>query len=194
MIDGTLAGVLQAAHFTVQNPRAGARALINMRLPMSVRWLAFGVVVTGSCLLTILAVRLSPSGGDPAVQQMISQPIFLALMQAVVMFVFTQLMSQVGRMAGGTGNFADALLLLTWVQVILMLLQVVQIAVELVLPTANQLISLLGLGLTLWLVTNFAAELHGFKSLGAVFAGVIGTVLAATFAVSILLFSLVGGP
>lgn len=192
MIDGTLAGLLQAARFTVQNPRAGARALLAMGLPMSARWLAFGVVISGSSLLTILAVRLSPSGAEPAVAEVLSQPIALAVMQGVVMLVFAQLMARVGQMAGGTGGFADALLLLTWVQVILMLLQVAQVVLELAIPAAADLLGLLGLGLMLWLVTHFVAELHGFTSLGSVFAGVIGTVLAAGFAVSVLVVALVG--
>ncbi len=192
MIDGTLAALLQAARFTVQNPRAGARALLAMGLPMSARWLAFGVVISGSSLLTILAVRLSPSGAEPAVAEVVSQPIALAVMQGVVMLVFAQLMARVGQMAGGTGGFADALLLLTWVQVILMLLQVAQVVLELAIPAAADLLGLLGLGLMLWLVTHFVAELHGFTSLGSVFAGVIGTVLAAGFAVSVLVVALVG--
>lgn len=192
MIDGTLAGLLQAARFTVQDPRAGARALMAMRLPMSVRWLAFGLVVTGSSLMTVLAVRFSPAGSDPAVAQVLSQPIALALMQGVVMLVFAQLMARVGQLAGGKGGFADALLLLTWVQVILMLLQIAQIVLELALPPLADLLGLLGLGLMFWLVTNFVAELHGFTSLGAVFAGVICTLLVAGFVVTMLLVALVG--
>lgn len=192
MIDGTLSGLLRAARFTVQDPRGGARALMAMRLSMQVRWLAFGLVVAGSSLLTILAIRLSPSGGDPAVAQVLSQPIALAVMQGAVMLVFAQLMAWVGRAAGGKGNFADALLLLTWVQVILLLLQVAQIVLELVLPPLADLLGLLGLGLMFWLVTHFVAELHGFTSLAKVFAGVVGTLLLAGFVVTILLVAWVG--
>ena len=192
MIDGTLAGLLRAARFTVQNPRAGARALLDMRLPTSVRWLSFGLVITGSSVLTVLAVRLSPAGSDPAVQPVLSQPIALAMMQGVVMLIFAQLMFRVGQMAGGRGGFADALLLLTWMQMILMLLQVAQLVLEVALPPAADLLGLFGLVLMLWLVTHFVAELHGFTSLGAVFAGVVGTVMGAGFAASLLLVALVG--
>lgn len=192
MIDGTLAGLLQAARFTVQDPRAGARALLAMRLPMQVRWLAFGLVVTGSSLLTVIAVRLSPSGDDPAVAEVLSQPVGLALMQGVVMLVFAQLMARVGQLAGGRGGFADALLLLTWVQIILILLQIAQVAIELVLPPAADALGLLGLGLMMWLVTHFTTELHGFTSPRTVFLGVICTLLAAGFVVSLLLVAIVG--
>lgn len=192
MIDGTLSGLLQAARFTVMNPRAGARAMMDMRLPMSVRWLAFGLVIVGSSLMTVIAVRLSPSGSDPAVLAVLSRPIGLAVMQGVVMLAFAGLMQWVGQKAGGKGSFPDALLLLVWVQVILMLVQVVQIALELLVPAMAELVGLFGLALMLWLVTHFVAELHGFSSLGAVFAGIIGTVLAAGFVVTVLLITLTG--
>ena len=193
MIDGTLAGVVQAARFTVQNPRAGARAVLAMRLPMSARWLAFGLVVAGSSLLTVLSVKLSPVGSEPAVAQVLSQPIALAVMQGVVLLIFAQLMARVGQWAGGRGGFADALLLLTWVQVILMLLQVVQLLLELVqIYAVADLLGLFGLVLMLWLVTHFVAELHGFASLPLVFFGVIGTMLATGFAVSLMIILIVG--
>jgi hypothetical protein len=192
MIDGTLAGLLQAARHSVQNPRAGARALLAMALPMTARWLAFGFVIAGSSVLTVLAVRLSPAGNDPLVQDVLARPIGIAMMQGVVMLAFAGLMHRVGRLAGGKGSFPDALLLLTWVQVILMLVQVVQIVLELVLPPAAEFLGLLGLGLMLWLVTHFVAELHGFTSLGMVFAGIVGTVLATGFAVSLLLVLIAG--
>lgn len=192
MIDGTLSGLVRAARFTVQDPRAGARALIAMRLPMSVRWLAFGLVITGSSLLTVLAVRLSPAGNDPAVIEVLSQPIALAAMQGVVMLLFAVLMARVGQWAGGKGGFSNALLLLTWVQTILMLLQIAQLVLELVLPPAADLLGLMGLVLMLWLVTHFVAELHGFQSPVAVFFGVIGTLIAAGFALSVLFVAILG--
>ena len=193
MIDGTLSGLLQAARFTVQDPRGGARALMAMQLPKSARWLAFAFVIVGSSLLSVIALRLSPAGSDAAIQQVLSRPIGLALTQGIVMLIFAQLMARVGQLAGGKGSFADALLLLTWVQVILMLVQVVQIVLELALPPLADLLGLVGLGLMLWLATNFIAELHGFTSLGAVFAGMLGTLFAAGFAVTLLLVSIGGG-
>lgn len=193
MIDGTLAGLLQAARFTLQNPRAGARALLAMGLPMPVRWLAFALVITGSSLLTVLAVRLSPAGSDPAVAEVLSQPIALALMQGVVMLLFAQLMARVGQLAGGRGSFPDALLLLSWMQVNLMLLQVLQIVLEVIrLAGAADLLGVLGLGLMMWLVTQFTTELHGFTSPVTVFFGIIGTLLVAGFVLSLVLVSVIG--
>lgn len=192
MIDGTLAGLLEAAKFSVLDPRAGARRLMAMQLPMPVRWLAFGLVIAGSSVLTVVAVQLGPTGGDPETARILTQPFGLALLQGSVLLIFAQLMARVGQMAGGRGAFPDALLLLTWAQIIMMLLQVVQVALELILPDVAALLGLAGLVLMLWLVTNFVAELHGFTSLGAVFAGVIGTVLAAGFALSIVLLTIVG--
>jgi len=192
MIDGTLSSLLQAARFTVQDPRAGARALMAMGVPMQARWLAMVFAVVGSTLLTVLAVRLSSIASDPQVAEMLSRPIPLAIMQGVVLIITINLIHWVGRMAGGQGRFGDALLLMAWLQVILMILQVIQIVLELVFPPAAQALGLVGLALFLWLLTNFVAELHGFRSLGLVFGGIIGTVLAVSFGLAVLLVSMGG--
>lgn len=193
MIDGTLSGLLQAARFTVQDPRAGARAIMAMGLPMGARWLALAFAAIGSTLLTVVAVRLSPMGSEPAVAEVLSRPIPLAVMQAVVLVVAINLIHWIGRSGGGRGSFADALVLMVWLQVILMLLQVAQLLLELVFPPAAEVLGLVGLALFLWLLTNFVAELHGFKSLGRVFAGIIGTVFGLSFALALVLMSFVEG-
>jgi len=192
MIDGTFGSVLQAARLSVVDPRAAARALMAMRLPMQVRWMAFAMVVAGSSLLTIVAIRLSPSGGDPEVVSILARPFMLAAMQAAVLLLVAFLTDRVGKLAGGQGGFGDALLLLVWLQVILMLVQVAQIVLEVLMPPIAALLGLASLGLMLWLITHFVAELHGFKSLGAVFAGIIGTAFAASFVVALLLVPILG--
>jgi len=193
MIDGTLSGLVRAMIYSVQNPRPAARAMLGLHLPVAARWLGLALAAAGSTLLTVLAVRLSPAGDDLAVQQILANPLFLAAVQVGVLLVVTWLMAQVGRLAGGQGGFADAMVLMVWLQVILMAVQIVQLAVQLVSPMAGEVLGLLALGLLFWLLTNFVAELHGFTALGAVFAGIIGTALVLSFAVAVLLVSLVGG-
>jgi hypothetical protein len=46
--------------------------------------------------------------------------------------------------------------------------------------------------LFLWLMVNFIAELHGFRSLGAVFAGMILTFFAAALLLALLLGLILG--
>ncbi|MGL5361846.1 MAG: YIP1 family protein [Paracoccaceae bacterium] len=192
MIDGTLTGLLLAARYTVQDPRAAARALMTMNPSATVRWMAFGLAITGSTVLTVLMVQLLPGGAEPEIMRVLANPIALSLTQGVVMLIAVQLMYHVGRLAGGQGGFADALLLMSWMQIILLMVQIVQLLLELVSPPAAGVLGLFGFGLMLWLITHFVAELHGFTSLGAVFAGIIGTTIAAAFAVALLLVSLVG--
>ena len=154
--------------------------------------MAFVLVVVMSSVLTVLAIHLSTASTEPALIAMQTRPIQFAFAQGIVLLMFAGLIQGVGRMAGGTGNFPDALLLLVWVQVILLLLQVAQIVLQLVLPPAAELLGLMGLVLMLWLVTNFVAELHGFSSLGAVFAAVVGTVLGLGFALAVVFLILFG--
>jgi len=48
----------------------------------------------------------------------------------------------------------------------------------LALPLLAELLGLMAMGLFLWLLTVFTAELHGFRRLGMVFLGILATALA----------------
>jgi hypothetical protein len=97
-------------------------------------------------------------------------------------------------MRGGTGTFPDALILMVWLQFILLCVQLVQVLAGVMLPVLADLIGLAGLGLLLWLLTNFVAELHGFRSLIAVFAGLVAGAFAFTFVAAFLLTLVLGSP
>jgi hypothetical protein len=93
----------------------------------------------------------------------------------------------VGRWRGGTGNFADALVLIVWWQTFLLGFQLLQIAALLVLPVATNLLGLVGLVLVFWLLTAFIAELHGFSSPAKVLVGIIATLIAVSILLSMLM-------
>ncbi|MFN3145271.1 MAG: hypothetical protein ACE368_08365 [Paracoccaceae bacterium] len=81
---------------------------------------------------------------------------------------------------GGGGSLDDTILLMAWMQWILVGLQVIQILALLVIPPLVGLIVLAGMGLFFWLLTNFVAELHGFRSLGRVFMIILLSMVGIT--------------
>lgn len=188
-----LSEILQAVRFTLRSPRAGARLVMNLDLPVAARWMALALMAIVSTLLTLLSLAASPLAEDPAVQMLRQSPIFLATLQGLVMLVASALIHVQGRWAGGTGRFVDALVLVVWLQVILSLIQAVQIVVGLVLPALADLIGVATLGLFVWLLTNFIAELHGFRSLVLVFVGILGTVLLLSLILSVVAAGLLAG-
>jgi hypothetical protein len=125
---------------------------------------------------------------------LIASPLRTALLQAAIWAVIASLIAAGGRIRGGTGTFADALILVAWLQFILLCLQLVQVVAGIVLPILADLIGLAGLGLLVWLLTNFVAELHGFRSLVAVFAGLVAGAFGMVLAAAILLSIFIGSP
>jgi hypothetical protein len=102
------------------------------------------------------------------------------------------LIHRVGRAFGGTGSFPDALLIVVWLQCLTLVLQVVQLVVNLISPALAGIIGLGGFVLFLWLMTSFIAELHGFRSRGLVFVGMVVSAFAAGLLIGVVVILLIG--
>ena len=168
---------------TLTAPRTVARQLMALGLPMSARWMALALIAALSALLGHLTLAIMTGG----MANLLTGPVTFAVFQYGVLVVTAVLIHQIGAWRGGTGGFADALLLVIWLQFVLLCLQLGQLVAALVLPPLSDIIGILGIGLFFWLLTNFVAELHGFRALGRVFVGIIlsfvvvATVLALVF-------------
>jgi hypothetical protein len=186
-------GLADLVKLTLEDPRRGVRAVLNLGIPLPARTAALLLVAVGSALLTHLGFLLLPPSEDPVMAFITGSPLRTAVVQWVILACTVVLIDRVGRARGGTGNLADALLIVVWVQVIMLGLQVVQLVALLVAPPLAMIINLGGLALFFWLLTNFIAELHGFASRGAVFVGIVVTGFAVAF-VLIFVLTLIVGP
>ncbi|WP_111558574.1 YIP1 family protein [Paracoccus sediminilitoris] len=171
---------------TLRDPERGAHMLMGLHLPMAVRWMALLLAVSVSGLLAYLAAMLFPvpEAETPPMYSMVQQPLVMAGMQMVAIVIGAGLMTGVGRMFGGQGNFADALLLTVWIEVMLLLIQVAQIILSLALPALSGLLGLLAIAMFLWLTVQFTKALHGFASGPKVMLGLFATLLAMGFLLS----------
>ncbi len=178
-MDTSPSAVISLARETLADPRATARRIMSVDLPIAVRWQALALVVILSVLIGQVAAWLML--GEAAVTGMMAGPIQSGMVQggALVMMVFAA--HRVGSMMGGSGSFEDALILITWLQAIMILVQLVQVVALVVLPPLAGIFSIMGVVLFLWLLTNFVAELHGFESLGRVFGMIIVTAIGLAF-------------
>ncbi len=182
---------------TVQNPRAAARHLMGWQLPLSTVWLGMALMAVVSALLSTASLLLAPDQAEPGMIEptiwaMLQNPLQVAVLQAVVMVIMAMLAQGVGRMFGGRGNFADALVLIAWIEVLLCMLQLVQIALMVVSPSLAAAIGLFGMVLFVWVLSNFIAEMHSFASAGKVLLGIIGTVLAVSVLLAMALVGMKG--
>lgn len=188
----TLLGMVRSS---ISAPRAAAAALIGQNLPREAGWFGLALMAVGTAILTHLSFATMPEETQSFFAEAMRSPIRTALLQWAAMLVAVQLVHKVGRWRGGTGSLADSVLLVAWLQFILLVAQAVEIVVQLAVPPLGGLMSIGSLILLFWLLTNFVAELHGFRSLPLTFLGIIATMLAAAIVLALvftLVFGLVG--
>lgn len=188
----SFSNLLKLAQFTVMDPRAAARNLMAMNLPDAPRWMLLGLVVCASALLTHLGFNLLPTDETQFMADAIANPLRTAIMQGIFLLLTIAVVYGVGRWRGGKGSFSDALLLIGWLQFVLLCLQAAQVVALLVIPPVAEILGVLGLGLSFWLLTQFITELHGFKSAWRVFGVVMMALVAAAFAIAMVIVSVNG--
>lgn len=165
------------ARLTLQEPRQAARALLAEGVPMRARTAGLLLVAVLSALFASLQVGPGLAELDPFSRFMLASPFRAAVFQWLFLALSVVLIHRVGRAFGGDGSLPDALLVVVWLQLPMLALQVLQLAATLVAPPLAGIIGLGGLALFLWLMTAFVAELHGFRSRGRVFLGLVLTAL-----------------
>lgn len=181
-----LTSLLVLARDTLRDPKEGARQVLALPLPRHAAWEGLALVLILGLLLTYLTNFLLPAPAEPLLPFFGASPILTAAFLGGVTLITVGAIYGVGRMMGGTGSFEGALRLTVWLQFIMLVIQVIQTLFLLVLPIVAALIGPLAFGLMLWLLANFIAVLHGFRSLGAVFI----MILVTTFALGFILFFL----
>jgi len=184
-IEFTLRGLVGAALRTLQAPRAMAEDVLAERLPGAVLWAMLTAVVAVSVVLGQGSLLLAE--GETVDNPYLGNPFALFALQMGILAVMVAATHHIGRFMGGMGSFEGALALVTWLQFVLVCLQVVQTLAMFVAPPIADLIGIAGIVLFLWLFTNFVAVLHGFPSLGLVFVMILLSAFGLTFLISLLL-------
>jgi len=154
-------------------------------------WVALGAVTLLGVLMAELMLRMLIGGELQPMFTFGTQPLVTALIQLGVLAVLVLAVHWGGRMLGGKGTMSDAILAVVWLQFIMALLQAAQLIAVVILPPIAGLLGIAGLGLFFWLLTGFVAELHGFRSRGKVFLGVLLALIAVAVAL-VFILTLIG--
>lgn len=164
------------------NPRAAARAVLDLNVSSQARWIALVLVAVLSTLLTQLGLLLVPLPASSPIEFWM-QDARLALPAQVLFLVAVALaITLVGRRFGGRARFQDALVLVAWLEMVMFVVQVAQLVTLVVLPLAAFGVGLASVMLFFWLLTAFTAEVNGFYSLFKVFFGIVATMFLIAFA------------
>ena len=183
----TLNNVLQMAWRTILNPREGAEEVLALGVPRQALWTILFLVIVLSIMLGQISNLLMTQVGDAAFGGLLANPVATGMIQLALLVVAVYAIYGIGRAFGGTGSFDEALLLVSWLQFIMVCIQVVQTVFMVILPPLAAMIGVAGLFLFLWLLTNFVAVIHGFRSLGQVFVMILLSTFVLAFFLSLIL-------
>lgn len=158
---------------TFRDPQGAARMLIAAEVPAEARWTAVALVSVLALIGLNLALWIVPEA-EPGVFAALAAPWPGLAIQVLSIILLAGLMVGAGRVQGGQGRFADALVLVAWIEFVMVLGQAVQIATMLILPLLSALVSIASVFLFVWLMTQFTAALHRLPSLGRVLMALMG--------------------
>lgn len=167
---------------TLRDPKAAMHRVLSLPIPRPALWQAFALVVILGMLLTYVSDLLLPAPENPMLLVFRNTPIGTVAMALGLTLAMVIALHRAGRAFGGTGDFEGALRVVTWLQAVMFVFNAVQLLLLIVLPPLGVLMGVVNLGLTLWLLTNFVATLHGFRSLLPAFLLIIVTAMALGFA------------
>lgn len=193
-MDLTLPALLSAARTTVVDPRGAARRIMALDLPLQGALMALLLTSVLSAILAHLSFALLPASAKAGFENMMASPLRTAVVQVVVAVAGAFAAQVIGRWRGGRGTLPQTLALFAWLQFVMLILQVAQIAAEIVLPPFAIFLAYASVGLFLWLLVHFVMELHGFRSVAATTFGILGTMMMLGFLLALLVAPFVPVP
>lgn len=172
---------------SLTQPRAGMRLLLELRPSTGTALSAMALVAVISSLLIHFSLLALSDEGRAFAHEIFGSPFYTAAIQAVALLVAAFLIWQVGRWRKGQGDFTGSVLVMTWLQAIMLVLQLGQILLTLALPPLANLFGYMAFAYFFWLVSHFIAELHRFASVGKTFLGIVLTLFATVLILSFIL-------
>ena len=188
----TLRDVTALLRLTLTDPASGARAVLSMGVPREHHWTLFLLAIALSGAIYQLTVLiLQPEAPEGA---RLPSGFTAAAVTGGSILLLAAAIGWIGRLAGGTGPLENVLLLVIWFQFVLIALQVIEIAVMLIAPFLGSVVFIAFVAYVVWVLTNFIAVVHGFRSLGRVFLGMVMAFFALVFLLSLILAPFMGAP
>ncbi len=179
---------------TLFEPRAAAARILALRVPQEGWWLGLALMSVLNTLVYSLSVAMSPPPDPMAVDMMgpaFHMPVVFALMLFGALAFTVLALAHVGRFLGGQGGVGDLLALLTWMQVLRLLVQLVVVVLALVAPAVGALVVLVAAVWGSVILMVFVDVAHGFGSLFRAAGAMLASVVVLAVALSVL-FSLIG--
>lgn len=179
---------------TPRDPKSIAEHLLGLGLlrPQIISLFAVSVCLS---VISLFVSNVSMNGDNPFVivvgPGLVMGPLPVAIMIFVMTLVSALASSRIGRMFGGNGDFNALLIVMSWLQWMQFVFQMLSTLLSFVSIALSGLASLVVFVLTLWIFVAMVDRAHGFESalksivtivLGSTVAGVSVGFVAIMFA------------
>ena len=179
---------------TPRDPKLVAEQLLGLGLlrPQIISLFAVSVCLS---VISLFVSNVSMNGDNPFVivvgPGLVMGPLPVAIMIFVMTLVSAFASSRIGRMFGGQGDFNALLIVMSWLQWMQFVFQMLSTLLSFISIALSGLISLVIFVLTLWIFVAMVDRAHGFESalksivtivLGSTVAGVSVGFVAIMFA------------
>jgi len=174
---------------TLFEPRAAARALMAVRLPAEVLWQALALLSVLYTIVYTLSLRVSPpdDASEMLMPGIFQAPLIMALALFGALALTVIALRAIGQALGGTGEISDLLVLVTWLQVLRLLVQVGVLVLALGSPPLAGIAVIVVAVWGIYILTNFVDAAHGFDNRVKAFGVIILSVVAMVMGLSALL-------
>ena len=180
--------MIELMRMTLRDPLSGWQRLRGLPWRPGDRWaLIFAAAACSAILSWLSGLVLPPPPEDAGLLAMLTgSPISMASIQVASAGFGAYMLAEVGRIFGGTGRFADALLAIGWIEAVMVALQSLQLVLTVVLPPLGALVGIATLLLAAYLMVALTMAVHGFRNPLLVVMGILGTVMLTSFLLSLL--------
>lgn len=181
----SLNAIFALAWLSVTDPRAAARQLMGFGFSRTVLWSGLALTVLCNAIVFSLGNLITPPAG-PMPGFMASPFVFAAfLFSGLVVTIFG--LHWTGRMFGGSGTLPDIIVLMSWLQVLRLMVQIAMLVLIPILPGLAALAMLATALIGLWIIVHFVDEAHGFGNLFKSFGVILFAIIAVAIGLSIML-------
>ena len=173
--------LVSLAALTLQRPREAARQILALDLPRPLIWQGFLLaVILNALLFSAMQYLAGSAGGTPPglVPTSLQSPLVAALILGGVLLVSVHVLYWVGRMADGEASLDGLLVLVTWLQLLRFVAQLLVLFLLMVMPVLAALVVLAVLVWGAWILVSFIDEAHGFNSMAKAAFVIVGAVVA----------------
>lgn len=167
---------------TPRDPKSVAEYLLGLGLlrPQIISLFAVSVCLS---VISLFVSNVSMNGDNPFVivvgPGLVMGPLPVAIMIFVMTLVSALASSRIGHMFGGQGEFNALLIVMSWVQWMQFVFQMLSTLLSFISIALSGLISLVIFVLTLWIFVAMVDRAHGFES---VLKSIVTIVLGSTVA------------